>query len=72
MPSRQPESVVWKSYTPRSLRQFDGTAGPAAPILFAIRGKVYDVSTGRSFYGPGGPYGRLIRNLSVRLAERES
>ena len=57
MPEHHPESIIWKEYTPRSLRQYDGTASSNAPILFAIRGKVYDVSTGRSFYGPGGPYG---------------
>ena len=57
LPAEHPESIVWKQYTPRSLRPFDGTRSATAPILFAIRGKVYDVTSGRSFYGPGGPYG---------------
>ena len=57
MPEKLPEAVVWRSYTPRQLRAFDGTANPTAPILFAIRGKIYDVTAGRGFYGPGGPYG---------------
>jgi len=29
---------------------------PCRPILFAVRGSVYDVSAGRDFYGPGGGY----------------
>lgn len=58
MPSKHGEAILWKEYTPRSLRPFDGTnPDHSVPILFAIRGKVYDVSSGRSFYGPGGPYG---------------
>lgn len=58
MPSKHGDVILWKEYTPRSLRPFDGTnPDHSVPILFAIRGKVYDVSSGRSFYGPGGPYG---------------
>lgn len=58
MPSKHADTVLWKEYTPRSLRPFDGTnPDHSVPILFAIQGKVYDVSSGRSFYGPGGPYG---------------
>jgi membrane-associated progesterone receptor component len=30
---------------------------PYRPILFAVRGQVYDVTDARSFYGPGGAYG---------------
>lgn len=61
MPAKHTEAILWKEYTPRSLRPFDGTnPDHSVPILFAIRGKVYDVSSGRSFYGPGGPYGACI------------
>jgi predicted heme/steroid binding protein len=64
MPASHPDSIVWKEYTPRTLRPYDGTQDNM-PILFAIRGKVYDVSSGRSFYGPGGPYGKLRRSESL-------
>jgi membrane-associated progesterone receptor component len=58
MPAKHPEAIIWREFSPRSLRQYDGTSpDQSKPILFAIRGKVYDVSSGRSFYGPGGPYG---------------
>jgi len=37
------------------LSRYDGKNG-SLPILVAIRGKIYDVSSGKSFYGPGGSY----------------
>lgn len=37
------------------LNKYDGT-DPEKPILVAIRGNIYDVSSGKSFYGPGGSY----------------
>ncbi|CAK9221221.1 unnamed protein product [Sphagnum jensenii] len=37
------------------LNTYDGT-DPKKPILVAIRGNIYDVSSGKSFYGPGGSY----------------
>ena len=36
------------------------------PIYFAVNGKVFDVSNGRNFYGPGGPY----ENFAGRDASR--
>ncbi|GAA5935130.1 cytochrome b5-like heme/steroid binding domain-containing protein [Sporobolomyces koalae] len=54
-PLRHPQSTKWQTFTKRELAQYDGkTAGDR--ILFAIRRKVYDVTSGKSFYGPGGPY----------------
>ncbi len=45
-----------RDYTLAELRTFDGS-DPERPILMAVRGKVFDVTRGREFYGPGGPYG---------------
>lgn len=39
--------------TPQELAQFDGS-DPSKPLYIAIRGKIYDVSASRQFYGPGG------------------
>eukprot|EP00877_Chromochloris_zofingiensis_P001930 jgi/Chrzof1/11738/Cz06g07180.t1 len=41
--------------TPQELAAFDGS-DPGKPLYIAVRGAVYDVSAGREFYGPGGPY----------------
>eukprot|EP00891_Asterochloris_glomerata_P008310 jgi/Astpho2/8310/Aster-01384 len=39
----------------KELAQYDGS-NPSKPILLAIRGVVFDVSTGAVFYGPDGVY----------------
>jgi Cytochrome b5-like Heme/Steroid binding domain len=36
------------------LSQYDGRDA-AKPLYLAVRGRIYDVSAGRSFYGPGAP-----------------
>jgi membrane-associated progesterone receptor component len=41
--------------TASQLSRYDGT-NASLPILVAIRGKIYDVTSGKSFYGPGGSY----------------
>lgn len=45
-----------RDYTRSELLDYDGS-DPMKPSLIAIRGRVYDVTRGRDFYGPGGPYG---------------
>ncbi|KAL6880878.1 cytochrome b5 [Trichoderma novae-zelandiae] len=56
--------AVFKTYTPRTLLPFNGAGG--APVFLAVRGAVFDVSRGRNFYGPGGPY----ENFAGRDASR--
>jgi len=58
------EPIVFKYYTPHELAEFDGLKNKR--ILMGIRGKVFDVTPGMQFYGPGGPYG----NFAGRDASR--
>ncbi|KAH9817805.1 cytochrome b5-like heme/steroid binding domain-containing protein [Melampsora americana] len=68
-PAKLPDSVVWRTYTPLELRSFDGANG--GKILFAIKKLVYDLSSGRNFYGPDGPYGNFAgRDASRGLAKQ--
>lgn len=50
-----PEPVQMGDITLEELKAYDGS-DPNKPLLMAIKGQVYDVSMGRLFYGPGGPY----------------
>ncbi|PIO71819.1 cytochrome b5-like Heme/Steroid binding domain protein [Teladorsagia circumcincta] len=48
----------------KELRKYDGVQDEH--ILFALNGTIYDVSRGRNFYGPGGPYGALAGRDATR------
>ncbi|KAI3396617.1 hypothetical protein diail_11870 [Diaporthe ilicicola] len=61
---KEPPATVFRTFNPRSLLPFNGKDG--GPIYFAVRGRVFDVSTGRNFYGPDGPY----ENFAGRDASR--
>jgi hypothetical protein len=50
MPKSHPPVVLYKTYTPKTLEPFHGRDG--GRILLAINGLVFDVTDGRSFYGP--------------------
>ncbi|GFP93568.1 probable steroid-binding protein 3 [Phtheirospermum japonicum] len=41
--------------TPQQLKNYDGP-DPSKPIYVAIRARIYDITTDRSFYGPGSAY----------------
>ncbi|XP_028397441.1 membrane-associated progesterone receptor component 2-like [Dendronephthya gigantea] len=43
-----------RDFTVNELLEFDGVKNER--VLLAVCGKVFDVTKGRSFYGPGGPY----------------
>jgi hypothetical protein len=51
MPRAHPPTLLFTTYTPRTLTRFDGKDG--GRILLAIAGTVFDVTAGRGFYGPG-------------------
>jgi len=55
---------VFRTFTPTTLLPFNGLSG--APVYLAIRGRVFDVTAGKNFYGPGGPY----ENFAGRDASR--
>ncbi|XP_045480036.1 membrane-associated progesterone receptor component 1-like [Harmonia axyridis] len=44
-----------RDFTVQELNKFDGTQEDGR-ILIAVNGNVYDVTKGKRFYGPGGPY----------------
>ncbi|MCR4285709.1 MAG: hypothetical protein NUW00_02310 [Candidatus Kaiserbacteria bacterium] len=50
-----PAPTTLPAYTTASLAQFNGE-DPTLPIYIAFDGDVYDVSSGRKFYGPEGTY----------------
>lgn len=58
------EPLVFTYYNPVELSEYDGKRNKR--ILMGIRGRVYDVTAGSNFYGPGGPYG----NFAGRDASR--
>lgn len=66
MPKEAP-ATVFRTFTPPTLLEFDGNDGK--PVYLAVRGRVFDVTAGRNFYGPGGPYANFAgRDASRGLA----
>ncbi|KAH8826693.1 cytochrome b5-like heme/steroid binding domain-containing protein [Flagelloscypha sp. PMI_526] len=69
MPKSHPPVVLYKTYTPKTLEPFHGRDG--GRILLAINGLVFDVTDGRSFYGPNGMYGNFAgRDASRGMAKQ--
>ncbi|PQE17050.1 membrane-associated progesterone receptor component 1 protein [Rutstroemia sp. NJR-2017a BBW] len=59
-----PTPIIFQTFTPPTLLPYSGQNN--TPVYLAVRGRVFDVSTGRNFYGPGGPY----ENFAGRDASR--
>jgi len=57
-----------KDMTLTELKKYDGS-GPDGRVCVGVLGKIYDVTKGKRFYGPGGPYaGFAGRDASRGLA----
>ena len=50
----------------QSLRKYDGR-DPFMPLLLAVRGKVYDVTEGKDFYGVGEEQEQGLVQRSIAL-----
>ena len=63
-----------RNFTAEQLRYFDGAkdekSGEDKPVYLSVNGQVFDVSEGRDFYGPEGPYENFAgRECGVALAK---
>ncbi|KAI6012204.1 cytochrome b5-like heme/steroid binding domain-containing protein [Pisolithus marmoratus] len=69
MPKSHPPTLLYQTYTPKSLSKYDGKDG--GRILLAISNMVFDVTAGRNFYGPDGMYGNFAgRDASRGMAKQ--
>ncbi|KAK0418551.1 hypothetical protein QR680_013632 [Steinernema hermaphroditum] len=62
--ARKIEPLPKQDMTLEALRKYDGVQDDH--ILLAICGKIYDMTRGRAFYGPDGPYKKLAGHDATR------
>lgn len=66
MPKGHPPTLLFKTYTPKTLEPFNGENGQR--ILLAIKGIVYDVTAGRNFYGPSESWTSEVAWMQLTIA----
>ncbi|KAJ3695427.1 hypothetical protein LUZ60_000804 [Juncus effusus] len=69
------KSNLHMELTAAQLKAYDGSDA-SKPIYLAVRGKIYDVSSGKNFYGPGGAYavfaGKECARALGKMSKEES
>ncbi|KAI9815340.1 MAG: hypothetical protein M1827_002820 [Pycnora praestabilis] len=64
---KHPPPTVFRTFTPPILKPFNGEKD--MPVYLSVRGRVFDVTSGKNFYGPNGPYANFAgRDASRGLA----
>jgi membrane-associated progesterone receptor component len=58
------DPIIQGKFTPRTLSRYNGHDDPR--IFIAVKGTVFDVSSGRQFYGPSGPYSNFAGHDASR------
>ncbi|KAG0164489.1 hypothetical protein DFQ28_010274 [Apophysomyces sp. BC1034] len=71
IPAQHPPVMVFKNYTPKDLLPYNGN-GADGRILMGVNGSVYDVTRGRNFYGPEGPYANFAGHDASRGLAKNS
>ncbi|XP_013161769.1 PREDICTED: membrane-associated progesterone receptor component 1-like [Papilio xuthus] len=64
-PPPQRMKKLRKDLTTAELKKYDGT-GPDGRVLLAVNGVIFDVTRGKRFYGPGGPYSAFAGRDATR------
>ncbi|XP_048047693.1 neudesin [Megalobrama amblycephala] len=64
-------SIPVRLFTEEELQRYDGSED-GQPIYMAIKGVVFDVTTGKEFYGKGAPYNALVGKDSTRAVAKMS
>ncbi|NXW29578.1 NENF protein, partial [Phaetusa simplex] len=70
---RPPAEAPVRLFTEPELARYDGQQ-EGQPIYLAVKGVVFDVTSGKEFYGKGAPYNALVGKDSTRgtgLTEEE-
>ncbi|CAH0717412.1 unnamed protein product, partial [Brenthis ino] len=64
-PPPPPMAKLKKDMTVAELKKYDGTDAEGR-VLLAVNGIIFDVTRGKKFYGPGGPYSAFAGKDATR------
>ncbi|KAM4541507.1 neudesin [Fundulus diaphanus] len=67
----KPATKPVRLFTEEELQKYDGSE-EGQPIYMAVKGVVFDVSTGKEFYGKDAPYNALVGKDSSRAVAKMS
>ncbi|KAI8853184.1 cytochrome b5-like heme/steroid binding domain-containing protein [Chytridium lagenaria] len=69
-PPKHAVVIELRNFTPKELLEYDGVK--SEKIYMGVNGRVYDVTAGKGFYGPGGMYGNFAGRDASRGLAKES